>query len=195
MWINNIDIYLTYYIPVIKIVGNTATILSTLIISILILWIINLKRDLDNDTTDKLTENGSNDNDILGMIAPITITFVPFIVCITIGYIAMLVIGYGLVGGNTISQPAGEIYSNITAGQTFISEYGNLNAVDIDFATYSRIPTNDVTFHLKTTPDSNDIATITVEGSKILDNTFYSFKFPSIMDSKGKQYYFSIESP
>ena len=46
MWVNNLDLILINYIPVVLITGDTATILSTLIVSILICYIIENRKNL-----------------------------------------------------------------------------------------------------------------------------------------------------
>ncbi len=46
MWVNNIDVFMRYYVPVVPIEGNLTTILVTLMVSVLIMWIIELKKEL-----------------------------------------------------------------------------------------------------------------------------------------------------
>jgi hypothetical protein len=197
MWVNNVDYTLLQYIPTFRIGGQSVTELSTCIIAILVLLVINLRGELKGDDCDKPVSGISKGNtaDHLGMIAPVLITLAPYLICILIGYVMMMLIGFTVVGGTSASQPVGEIYGNISAGQTFISEYNNLNSVGIDLVTYGRAPLNNIIFHLKSSPTSADIMTVKLNGNLIIDNTYYNVTFPSIADSKGKEYYFSIEYP
>lgn len=94
------------------------------------------------------------------------------------------------------NKPVGEIYGSTTVGQTFISEYPNLSAIEIKMATYARINTHDVIFHLRSASNSTiDIATSTVNATKIADNKYRRFRFPPLIDSENKSYYFFFASP
>jgi hypothetical protein len=116
------------------------------------------------------------------------------------------------------NKPVGEIYGSTTVGQTFISEHPNLSAIEIKIATYMRINTHDVIFHLRSASNSTidiatstvnatkiadnkyrrfrfPIATSTVNATKIADNKYRRFRFPPLIDSENKSYYFFIESP
>ena len=94
------------------------------------------------------------------------------------------------------NKPVGEIYGSTTVGQTFISEHPNLSAIEINMATYARINTHDVIFHLRSASNSTiDIATSTVNATKIADNKYRRFSFHPIIDSEDNSYYFFIESP
>ena len=114
----------------------------------------------------------------------------------------VLLSGIILGGGSYIdvaqekaNQPTGELTGGGAIGQTFASSHANLNAVEINLATYARLNTKDVIFHLRTSPSSMDIATIKVNAAKIADNQYHRFSFLPILDSKGKTLYFFIESP
>lgn len=114
----------------------------------------------------------------------------------------VLLSGIILGGGSYIgvaqekaNQPTGELTGGVAIGQTFASSHANLNAVEINLATYARLNTKDVIFHLRTSPSSIDIATIKVNAAKIADNQYHLFNFLPIPDSKGKVYYFFIKSP
>jgi hypothetical protein len=196
LWVNNVDYTLVHYIPTFRIGGQAVIELSTCIFAILVLLVINLKRELKDGDSDK-TASGTSKGDTADhtrMIAPLLITVAPYLICILIGYSMMMLIGITVAGGTPASQPVGEIYDNIYAGQTFISEYNNLNSVGVDLATYGHAPLNNIIFHLKSSPTSTDIRTVKLNGN-VTDNTYYNFTFPSIADSKGKKYYFSIEYP
>jgi hypothetical protein len=91
--------------------------------------------------------------------------------------------------------PIGEIKSAMKVGQMFVSDSNQLNRIDVLFGTYARVNTGDIVFHLREKPTSVDITTIKINAIYLQDNKMYSFKFEPIPDSKGKQYYFFIESP
>ncbi len=94
------------------------------------------------------------------------------------------------------SQPVGEIHGSRTVGQTFVAHENGLSRVDVLLATYARKNTHPVIFHLKESPGAaDDIATITFSAARVKDNAFHQFKFAPIPDSKGKSYFFALESP
>ena len=94
------------------------------------------------------------------------------------------------------SQPVGEIYGSRTVGQTFVAHENGLSRVDVLLATYARKNTHPVIFHLKESPGAaDDIATIIFSAARVKDNAFHQFKFAPIPDSKGKSYFFALESP
>jgi len=93
------------------------------------------------------------------------------------------------------NAPIGEIHSSITVGQTFLCTENNLNRIDVLLATYARINTEDVIFHLREWNSSQDLVKIVVNAKEIKDNSYHVFRFEPIRDSRGKMYYFFIESP
>lgn len=100
------------------------------------------------------------------------------------------------VAQDSHDKHVGEIYGPRVVGQTFISRQANLNTVAVFLATSLRENTKDVIFRLRSSPESSvDIVTIVVNARVIRDNQYYEFKFDPIEGSKGKAYYFSIESP
>lgn len=93
------------------------------------------------------------------------------------------------------NYPIGEIYGSKIISQSFVSSENGLNRIDILLATYARNNTENVSFYLREADSNTDIVIITVNAEKIRDNTYHSFKFGPILESKGKTYIFSIESP
>jgi hypothetical protein len=90
----------------------------------------------------------------------------------------------------------GEIVKGMEIGQTFYCNNDNLARIKVMLATYNRENHQDVIFHLKKSPDSEeDIYTEKFNASEVIDNAYRSFDFPPIPDSKGKTFYFSLESP
>jgi hypothetical protein len=89
----------------------------------------------------------------------------------------------------------GEILPGKTFGQVFVSHQPNLCRVDVLLATYRRTNTCDLTFRLRAeSPVGDELAMITVKGVTVQDNRWYTFRFPPLLDSKGRTYFFSIES-
>jgi len=102
--------------------------------------------------------------------------------------------------GSVLSQeiagvPAGEIYGAIKIGQSFISPANGLYRIDISLATYARENDREVIFHLRRTPEGEDLVTIRFNAAQVEDNSFYRFEFPSIANSAGQSFYFFLESP
>lgn len=102
--------------------------------------------------------------------------------------------------GSVLSQeiagvPAGEIYGPIKIGQTFVSPTNGLYRIDLLLATYARENDRDVIFHLRNTPEGEDLVTVRLNASEVEDNSFYRFEFPPIANSAGQSFYFFLESP
>ncbi len=102
--------------------------------------------------------------------------------------------------GSVLSQeiagvPAGEIYGPIKIGQTFVSPTNGLYRIDLLLATYARKNDRDVIFHLRNTPEGEDLVTVRLNASEVEDNSFYRFEFPPIANSAGQSFYFFLESP
>lgn len=89
-----------------------------------------------------------------------------------------------------------ELVGGETFGQSFVSARDNLYRIDLSMATYARTNSSPVIFHLRNSPESTiDITTIYLPGPEIQNDRSTSFVFPALPDSKGKSYYFFIESP
>jgi len=90
----------------------------------------------------------------------------------------------------------GEILSSKTFGQAFVSHHPNLCRIDVLLATYCRTNTCDLTFRLQAGyPAGEEVAVITVKGDTVQDNKWHTFRFPPLLDSRGRTYYLSLESP
>ena len=89
----------------------------------------------------------------------------------------------------------GEILPGKTFGQTFVSHQPNLCRIDVLLATYCRTNTCDLTFRLQADfPAGQELTAMTVKGANVQDNKWYTFRFPPLLDSQGRTYYFSLES-
>ena len=100
------------------------------------------------------------------------------------------------VSQDSFDKPVGEIVQGVTVGQTFRSHQDNLNGISIMLGTYARKNNQDIIFHLKESlADKQDIFRTTFNAATLKDNAFLDIKFPALKDSKGKEYYFEIESP
>ncbi|MBC8264430.1 MAG: hypothetical protein H8E47_09950, partial [Anaerolineales bacterium] len=87
-----------------------------------------------------------------------------------------------------------------TVGQTFVSHYPRLSAVELLLVVYphdgsSPDATRRLTFHLRSDPqDETDIVTLTVDTSNWKHNDPYRFSFPPQSDSEDKTYYFFLDA-
>ena len=89
----------------------------------------------------------------------------------------------------------GEILRGKTFGQTFVCHQPNLCRIDVLLATYCRTNTCDLTFRLQAGfPAGQELTVMTVKGANVQDNKWYTFRFPPLLDSQGRTYYFSLES-
>ncbi|MGM1021336.1 MAG: hypothetical protein ACQEXV_12465 [Bacillota bacterium] len=94
----------------------------------------------------------------------------------------------------TGSKTVGEITEGLEFGQTFQADVNDLSGVSIKLATYMRENTGDVTVGLRLVGDHKDIYSATVDAKSIQDNQFFKLRFPPIKNSKGKKYYFYVNS-
>ncbi|HWP47278.1 MAG TPA: methyltransferase domain-containing protein [Candidatus Limnocylindrales bacterium] len=80
-------------------------------------------------------------------------------------------------------------------GQSFLATRPNLCRIDIMPGAYNRLNTCDLTFRLKVDPEAKeDLVMIKADARFIRDGFWYTFRFPPLVDSQGKFYYFSLES-
>lgn len=92
-------------------------------------------------------------------------------------------------------RPTGEIYGPMEVGQTFLSTYPNLYRIDVFMGTYERANQGDLFFHLRESLQAkSDLALVKVNAREIKNNEFFSFSFPPVRESRGKTFYFYIES-
>ena len=91
--------------------------------------------------------------------------------------------------------PVGEIYGEKKVGQTFFCEKDEMDRIDVLLATYARINSGKITFHLREKSGTIDVRTVTVDANYIKDTRYHQFIFAPIENSKNKSYEFYIESP
>ncbi|MDY7079021.1 MAG: glycosyltransferase [Chloroflexota bacterium] len=107
----------------------------------------------------------------------------------------LLQVDRGWVLGDAPVQMLG-LYGRRCIGQSFVARRDNLHRVDVLVATYRRPNTRDVILHLRESPTaSSDLATVQINASLIIDNSYARFTFEPQPGSRGKSYYFSVESP
>jgi len=89
-----------------------------------------------------------------------------------------------------------ELVGGETFGQSFVCTRDNLYRIDLGTATYARVNSAPVIFRLQSSAEtSTDIVSITLPGPDIQNERPTSFVFPPLPDSRGKTFYFYIESP
>jgi hypothetical protein len=91
-------------------------------------------------------------------------------------------------------KPVGEIIKGGVVTQTFKAEHDKLSAVSVKLATYARANDTSVKLALLA-DDGTEIATQTIDGKYLPDNTFHTFRFPAIAVSKDKTYQIRISAP
>ena len=84
-----------------------------------------------------------------------------------------------------------------TVGQTFVSHYPNLSAVEVLLVVYPGADApRTLTFHLRSDPqDKTDIVTLAVDISALKHNEPCRFSFAPQAGSENKTYYFFLEAP
>ena len=99
-----------------------------------------------------------------------------------------------------LDRAAPLIAGSQTVGQTFVSHYPRLSAVELllvvypDDGSFPATPRT-LTFHLRSYPqDEADIVTLTVDTSRFEHNDPLRFSFPPLANSEDKTYYFFLEA-
>lgn len=94
-----------------------------------------------------------------------------------------------------IVSPMPPLSYGVSYGSVIRINEDYFSRVDIFFGNYNRINHGNLIFHLKKNPSSiNDIYTVKIDLNKIQDNSWNSFEFDPIVNSKNQEYYFYIES-
>lgn len=94
------------------------------------------------------------------------------------------------------NTPVSDIWGDESAGQSFRAEYPGLYRVDLLLATWARINTEEVVFHLrKGAIDSQDLVTIRFDGPSVVDDSYRSLLFSPLDDSWGERYWVILSSP
>lgn len=89
-----------------------------------------------------------------------------------------------------------ELIGGETFGQSFVCMRDNLYRIDLGTATYARTNSAPLIFHLKSSPGaSTDILSVTLPGPEIQNERPTSIVFRPLPDSRGRSYFFYIESP
>ncbi len=91
----------------------------------------------------------------------------------------------------------GELRGKRRFRQYFVAWRDGLYRVDLLFSAYGRRNTRDLLFHLYeiSGEQSQEIATVRLNASFVLERTYVSFLFPTQGHSEGKTYAFDVESP
>jgi hypothetical protein len=91
--------------------------------------------------------------------------------------------------------PVGEIYGEKQIGQTFFCDKDEMDRIDVLLATYARINSGKIIFHLRENTGNTDIRTITIDAKYVKDTKYHQFIFEPVEDSKNKSYEFYFTSP
>ena len=92
-----------------------------------------------------------------------------------------------------VDAQVGNINKNISIKQSFLAENPNLFRVNVQLSTWANADDCEVTLALLDDKAST-IASQNIDCKAIVDNTFYSFNFRPIENSKGKMYYVEVKS-
>ncbi len=81
-------------------------------------------------------------------------------------------------------------------GQTFQAYAPNLNGLEVLIGTFGRVNTCDVVVHVCDSPEAvTDVATARASALALQDCEFFTFAFPPIVTSAGREFYAWLESP
>ncbi|MDQ3706039.1 MAG: DUF2142 domain-containing protein [Chloroflexota bacterium] len=140
---------------------------------------------------------------VLGTVGRWAITPLLRWLVVLAGLFALLISAYSSVthwrsdGANAVSTP---LVSGTSIGQTFVSRYPNLSALEVRVnPQYFRGRDDGATLvmHLREAPGNSPhvaISTLHVTGA-VEESQYQRFTFPPIADSQDKTYYVEIESP
>jgi hypothetical protein len=95
----------------------------------------------------------------------------------------------------TEQVPMGELVSETTFSQTFVSRCPQLAQVDLLLATYRRTNTRPVTFRLFDGATDRVVAEQTIPASSVRDNLWHSFAFAPVAGAPGQRYRVALASP
>ncbi|MCH8748679.1 hypothetical protein IH781_02920 [Patescibacteria group bacterium] len=104
---------------------------------------------------------------------------------------------YEVLNPEHFEQHVGEIVSGVEVGQTVRPVQDAWQTIDIGFATFSsRQNTATVVLHIRDTVEATeDLRTVTLKASELVDNEWQRFTFDPIPDSRGREFYVAITSP
>ena len=120
------------------------------------------------------------------------------ILVMTVSILIIMLLSKKIVVSNQYKNTTvvGEIYGDTKAGQTFVAEYDNLSAIEVLLATYDRKNSGEFIFHLKRDLSSEeDLYNYKAYLEKVKNHKYNNFKFPKIINSNRKKFYFYFEAP
>ena len=111
------------------------------------------------------------------------------------GCAACLTLDKAVAGQEKATGLWGELVDGEAFGQSFVSAQDNLYRIDLSTATYARTNSAPVVFHLQTAPGlRTEVLSVTIPGPDVQNERPTTIVFPPLTDSRGKEYFFYIES-
>lgn len=91
---------------------------------------------------------------------------------------------------------AGELLPGTSTGQTFVSRFSGLAGIEVRAGKVATQGAS-LVLHLRDKPgDTSDLATATIPaGTRIRPGDWLSFSFPPLGNTRGRSFYFQVESP
>jgi hypothetical protein len=106
------------------------------------------------------------------------------------------------INNNVTPTQAQQIWGEHTVNQSFIAPRNGLKQIDLQFQTYQRANTHDVTLRLRQVINNSnnqfdgvEVFRVDFNATTVIDQTWHSFSFPPLADSAGKTYLITLESP
>lgn len=94
------------------------------------------------------------------------------------------------------TQPSPNLVAGEKIGQTFSAKRNGLTRIDIMLGTHKRTNNKNIIFTLRERiPERKVIFQTTFNAASVVDNLYYPLEFKPIRKSKGKEYYFILQSP
>lgn len=91
------------------------------------------------------------------------------------------------VGGLYRKGITPSITESFSLSQTILPYTDNLTRIDVPFSTYARTNNSKFSFAIFDS-DKNELYSETIDASTLSDNSYYTFDFPTIKDTKGKRF-------
>jgi hypothetical protein len=127
------------------------------------------------------------------LIPALVCTFIPLSLALKINPNAFVNTQKGAVISDVCVVPVGEIVGEKTVIQTFKPKLNGLSAVSVMLVIYAQSNDGEIKLRLEDA-GGQKLEEKIVDAKKNLDNTYYSFSFDPILDSKGKTYRLIIQA-
>jgi hypothetical protein len=95
-----------------------------------------------------------------------------------------------MVSDAAMTSTAGPLSDARRFAQSFVSDHGNFNRIELEIATYRRVvPFGTLTLRLRDAATNREVASTVVPANTIKDCSYVALTFPPIANSRNRSYY------